>query len=155
MFYFFGNSAASLLPWLSSPALPFPCLASLTRHQRRWKRGQGPTDTPTFWLCGYIKSEWVTVGTFDLMPELQICCFLAHCLSVMCTFLMLLIMSDAAGKRFLVISSGGRERLSVAWVESAKKSPSQRELKIIGLSSCTLDLLSTCYTNSIIRWVKF
>lgn len=49
----------------------------------------------------------------------------------------------------------GNNKDSVACLESAKKSPSERELKIIELSSCTLDLLSTCYTNSIIRGVKF
>lgn len=39
--------------------------------------------------------------------------------------------------------------------EGAKKSPSERELEITELSFCSLDLLSTKYTNSIIPWVKF
>lgn len=53
------------------------------------------------------------------------------------------------------ISRGTKITGALSCVESAKKSPSERELKIIELSSCSLDLISTWYTNSIIPWVKF
>lgn len=84
------------------------------------------------------------------------CGSLPRCLSLTPTVLMFLLMNESTGKHFLdIFSSRKNNKDSVACVESAKKSPSERELKIIELSSCTLDLLSTCYTNSIIRGVKF
>lgn len=55
----------------------------------------------------------------------------------------------------MVISSVAKITGALSYVESAKKSPSEEELKIIELSSCSLDLISTSYTNSVILRVKF
>lgn len=63
--------------------------------------------------------------------------------------------TDSDGKPFMVILSGVEKKDLCPAKKSAKKSPSGKELKIIELSSCSLDLLSTWYTNSIILWAKF
>lgn len=52
------------------PSSLFPSLPSLTRRQRRWKGGQGPTDTPTL--------SRVTLTVKSLHTSVSFYCFL-HC----------------------------------------------------------------------------